>query len=75
MSLSIKATIFMEQPILVCGACGKGCQQFVKVQELDINHEVYCIVLLISDVVLKANEVVLDGYRRVLLAVFFCAFV
>ena len=60
----------MEQPIPVCGACGKGCQLFAKAQELDINHEV-CIILLISDVVLKATKVMLDG----LLAVFFYAFI
>lgn len=46
----------------------KGLQQFAKGQELNVNHKVYGSTLLISNVSLKAKEVVLDGLGKVLLA-------
>ena len=53
----------------------KGVQHLAKGQELNIDHEVNGIVVLISNVTLKANEVVLGWSSAVLLAVLFCYFV
>ena len=42
-----------------------GC----KYKVLNVNHEVQGVTLLISYVVLKANEVVLDGHQEVVLVI------